>query len=164
MAQTKTIPGYETVYITRNELPDAGLKTLRDRMEGIVSQFGGEMVLFEDWGKKKMAYPIQKETRGHYTYFAYTGKPGIVAEVERNLRLNEHVLRFMSINLTKEFDKEVFLKENAEKAAARKTREEQARLEREERARERAERGSERGERGSGGGGFRERGPREDRE
>jgi small subunit ribosomal protein S6 len=111
-AATK-IPGYETTFITKVDLTDEGLKTLKDRLNGVVSAYGGELVYGEDWGKRKFAYPIQKEVRGHYTYMVYTGKGDIVAEIERNLRLNDTVLRFMSVNLAKEFDKEVFMKELA---------------------------------------------------
>jgi small subunit ribosomal protein S6 len=106
------LPGYETTFITRVDLSDDGLKTLRDRLAAIVTAYGGEMVYEEDWGKRKFAYPIEKETRGHYTHFVYTGKGDIVHEIERNLRLHESTLRFMTINLAKEFEKEIYAKEN----------------------------------------------------
>ena len=105
------LPGYETTFITRVDLTDDALKILKDRLIAIVGNYGGEMVYQEDWGKRKLAYPINKETRAHYTYFVYTGKGDIVAELERNLRLHEHVVRFMTVNLAKEFDKAVYAKE-----------------------------------------------------
>ena len=107
----KKLPGYETTFVTRVDLSDEGLKTLKDRLITIVKSFDGEIVHEEDWGKRKFAYPINKESRGHYTYFAYTAKGDVVAEIERNLRLHESVIRFMTIVLAKEFDKEVFTKE-----------------------------------------------------
>jgi small subunit ribosomal protein S6 len=79
----------------------------------VVKAYGGELVYEEDWGKRKFAYPIEKETRGQYTYFVYTGRGDVVAEIERNLRLHESLLRFMTVNLAKEFDKEVYTKESA---------------------------------------------------
>ena len=106
-------PGYETTIITKVELADDALKALKDRLNGVVKAYNGELVYGEDWGKRKFAYPIQKEVRGHYTYMVYTGKGDVVAELERNLRLNDQVLRFMTVNLAKEFDKEVFTKEMA---------------------------------------------------
>ncbi len=106
------LPGYETVIITRVDLTDDALKTLKDKLIGIIKTFGGDMVYQEDWGKRKFAYNVNKETRGHYTFFVYTGKGEVVAELERNLRLNEFVVRFMTINLAKEFDLEVYNKEN----------------------------------------------------
>jgi small subunit ribosomal protein S6 len=105
------LPGYETTFITRVDLSDDGLKTLKDRLNAIVKEYGGELVYEEDWGKRKFAYAIQKETRGHYTHFVYTGKGDIVHEIERNLRLHESVLRFMTVNLAKEFAKDIYSKE-----------------------------------------------------
>jgi small subunit ribosomal protein S6 len=105
------LPGYETTFITRVDLSDDGLKTLKDRLNAIVKAYGGETVYEEDWGKRKFAYPIEKETRGHYTHFVYTGKGDIVHEIERNLRLHESTLRFMTVNLAKEFHKDIYFKE-----------------------------------------------------
>ena len=105
---TGKLPGYETTFITRVDLSDDALKTLKDRLFGIVKAYGGEVVYEEDWGKRKFAYPIEKETRGQYTYFVYTGRGDVVAEIERNLRIHESILRFMTVNLSKEFNKEVY--------------------------------------------------------
>lgn len=129
-----TIPGYETTFITRSEMSDEALKTLRDRLASVLGQFSGELVLSEDWGKRKLAYPISKEVRGHYTYMVYTGKGDVVHEVERNLRLNDQVLRFLSVNLEKEFNSEGFKKSRADQQAAAKRREEEREARREERA------------------------------
>lgn len=107
----KIMPGYETTLITRVDQSDDALKTLKDRLFNIIKEFNGEVVYQEDWGKRKFAFPMQKEVRGHYTHIVYTGKSGVVAELERNLRLNESTLRFMTVNLAKEFNKEVFMKE-----------------------------------------------------
>lgn len=127
------IPGYETVYITSPELTDEGRMTLQEKLQNIAEQFQGVTVLTEDWGKRKMAYPIQKETRGNYFYFVYTGKPGVVHEVERNLRLQDKVLRFLTINLESEFDADQFRKQRADLQAAAKRREEERESRREER-------------------------------
>ncbi len=105
------MPGYETTLITRVDQSDDALKTLKDRLFNIIKDFNGEVIYQEDWGKRKFAFPIQKEARGHYTHIVYTGNSGVVAELERNLRLNESTLRFMTVNLAKEFNKEVFMKE-----------------------------------------------------
>src|SRR5262245_53134181 len=130
---TGRIPGYETTVITRSELSDEGLKALAERLDGVIKEYGGEIVLTEDWGKRKMAYTIQKESRGHYNYLVYTGKGDIVHEIERNLRLHDHVLRFLTVNLEREFDAETFRKKRAEYHAAAKRREEEREARREER-------------------------------
>ena len=107
----KKLPGYELTFITRVDQTEDQLKTLKDRLFNIVKEYKGEVVYQEDWGKRKFAYPIVNEVRGQYTYFVFTGTPDVVAELERNLRLNEATLRFMTVTLAKEFDKEAFTKE-----------------------------------------------------
>jgi small subunit ribosomal protein S6 len=98
------IPGYETTFIHSPDVTDESLATLKKKLEGVIASFGGELVQTDDWGKRKLAYPIRKETRGHYTFMLYTGKPGVVAEMERTLRIQDNVIRFLSINLEQEFD------------------------------------------------------------
>jgi small subunit ribosomal protein S6 len=139
------LSGFETTIITRNELSDEGLKALQERVTTIISQFGGEVVMTEDWGKRKLAYPIEKETRAQYTYFVYTGTGGVVHEIERNLRIHDHVLRFLSVSLGKEFDADRFRKRREEVKEAAKRREAEREARREERAAER---------RGGFGGGY----------
>lgn len=131
------IPGYETTFITRSELSDENLKTLQDRLSQVISSFQGEVVLTEDWGKRKLAYPIHKESRGHYTYLVYTGKGDVVHEIERNLRLHDHVLRFLTVNLDREFNSGEFQKKRSDIHAAAKRREEEREARREERNAER---------------------------
>ena len=131
------LPGYETTFITRAELSDDALKALNERLHGVVGAYKGTLVITEDWGKRKLAYPIEKEARGNYTYLVYTGTGDIVHEMERNLRLNEHVLRFLTVNLEKEFDSDVFTKRRGEIQEAAKRREAEREARREERMAER---------------------------
>jgi small subunit ribosomal protein S6 len=135
--ETAILAGYETTFITRSELSDDALKTIQEKLKGVVAQYSGEIVLTEDWGKKKLAYPIQKETRGHYSYMVYSGKGDIVHEIERNLRLQEHVLRFLTVNLEDEFDAAKFQTQRAAIHEAAKRREAEREARREERAAER---------------------------
>lgn len=159
-ASGKKNPGYETTFITRSELADDTLKAFQERLNGIVAEHKGEVVLTEDWGKRKLAYTIKKETRGQYTYLVYTGKDNVVAEIERNLRLSEHVLRFLTVNLGDNFESEKFRKQRTELQAAAKKREEEREARREERF---AERRSREGGYGGGGYGDRDRGGYESR-
>jgi len=118
------LPGYETTFVTRPALTDEGLKTLQDKIASVIASFAGEVVLTEDWGKRRLAYTIKKETRGHFTYVVYTGKGDVVHEIERNLRLNDQVIRFLTVNLEKEFEPNTFKKERQDIRAAAKRREE----------------------------------------
>jgi small subunit ribosomal protein S6 len=109
----KLIAGYETTFITRAEMTDDGLKTLRERLVSLIGTFDGELVEHEDWGKRRLAYPINKETRGHYTHLVYTGKAGVVSEVERTLRIQDHVMRYLTVQIESEFEKEEWQKQRA---------------------------------------------------
>lgn len=137
--------GYETTFITRSELSDDGLKTLNEKLNEVISSFQGEVVLSEDWGKRKLAYPIKKETRGQYTYLVYAAKGNVVHELERNLRLQDHVLRFLTVNLGKEFDSTQFKKQRSDMQAAAKRREEEREARREEKNMERRAQSDDRG-------------------
>ena len=136
-ATQNLLPGYETTFITRSDLSDDGLKALNERLAAVVANYKGTLVIHEDWGKKKLAYPIAKESRGHYTYLVYSGTGDVVAEMERNLRLNEHVMRFLTVNLAREFNAEEFMKQRAELREAAKRREQEREARREERMAER---------------------------
>ncbi len=127
------LAGYETTFITRPEMNEDALKALTDRLISIIPSFGGELVLQEDWGTKRLAYKIEKESRGRYTYLVYTGNGNIVAEIERNLRMNDFVMRFLSVNLAREFEQESFMKRREEIKAQAKKREEEREARREER-------------------------------
>jgi small subunit ribosomal protein S6 len=135
--ETAKLAGYETTFITRSELSDDALKAIQEKLNGVVGQYSGEIIVTEDWGKKKLAYPIQKETRGHYSYMVYSGKGDIVHEIERNLRLQDHVLRFLTVNLEKEFDAAKFHIQRTAIHEAAKRREAEREARREERAAER---------------------------
>jgi small subunit ribosomal protein S6 len=135
--ETAILAGYETTFITRSELSDEALKAIQEKLKGVVTNFSGDLILNEDWGKKKLAYPIQKESRGHYSYMVYTGKGDVVHEIERNLRLQDHVLRFLTVNLEKEFDADKFKARRTAIHEAAKRREAEREARREERAAER---------------------------
>lgn len=109
------LPGYETTFITRTEMTTENLSRLREKVVSIVKNFGGEVIQNDDWGKRKLAYTVKKETRGQYTYYLYTGRPGTVQEIERNLRISEDVIRFLSVKLDSEFDAAEYAKMTATK-------------------------------------------------
>jgi len=91
---------YEVVVVLKPEINEDQEKAVCTRIEEIIKQFEGSVVKHENWGKKRLAYEIRKETRGRYLYWHYTALPAIVLEMERNLRLSDNVLRFLTIKLT----------------------------------------------------------------
>lgn len=109
------MPSYETTVITKPNTTEDQVNAIRSKVEGIIQQHSGTVGNFEDWGTRRLSYEIQKENRGRYVYFAYTGNTETVAEIERNFRINENVMRYLSVNLTKEDDLELIKKPSAMK-------------------------------------------------
>ena len=136
---------YETAVIVDAMIPDDAIASEFDAISDRINEHG-KLLKLDKWGKRKMAYPIKKESRGQYTYFVYTGKGEVVHEIERNLRLHEHVLRFLTVNLGQEFDSSKFQKQRSDVHAAAKRREEEREARREERNAERRGYGDDRGD------------------
>jgi small subunit ribosomal protein S6 len=90
---------YETIFITNPELSEEDQNTLQEKVRSIMSNWKGEIIKIEDWGPKKLSYQIRKNTRGRYFLVDYlTDAPPLVRELERNLRLNDGVLKFLTVN------------------------------------------------------------------
>lgn len=98
---------YETIYILQPDLSDDDIKVVADRVQEVIASFKGDFHRLEDWGIRKLAYPINKCVRGRYLYLRYDGGRELIAELERRLRLNEKVLRFQSVNITNQPEKPV---------------------------------------------------------
>lgn len=90
---------YETVFIARQDLTDSQAKDLADTMAKIVNDNDAKVINTEFWGLRQLAYRINKNRKGHYICFHIDGAAGAKDELERNLRLNEDVLRFLSTRL-----------------------------------------------------------------
>ena len=94
---------YETIYIIRTNVSEDGITAIIDRTTGVIEQFGGKIVQLDRWGLKKLAYLIQKEKQGYYVYCEYAGTPEAVNEIERLFRIDENVLKYMTIKTQDEF-------------------------------------------------------------
>lgn len=103
-APAPTKGAYETTLIFRPDGAEDVSKTLLEKLKSIITAHNGETLTVETWGRRKMAYPIEKESKGYYVYLRYTGNNDLVAELERNLRLTETVMRFLTIRLEKDFN------------------------------------------------------------
>jgi small subunit ribosomal protein S6 len=97
---------YETFFIADPDLPDESNSALDNKVQSIVATNGGEVLTYVPWGKRKLAYAIRKRTRGLYVLMEYAGGPQLVAELERNLRIDERILKFITVLLEERFDPE----------------------------------------------------------
>jgi len=96
------MPIYESIFIINPNLPDEETAAVIKKMQDVVAKQGGEMLKFEDWGKKKLAYEIKKHKRGHYAFFQFKSAPTAISELERTYKLTDSVIKFLTVKLEKE--------------------------------------------------------------
>jgi small subunit ribosomal protein S6 len=86
---------YELVFIVHPDLDDSAFNEVVDRVKGWITDSGGEVVDTDLWGKRRLAYPIQKQVEGHYVLMTTQLDPNFCTELEHNLGLQEPVMRFL---------------------------------------------------------------------
>ena len=92
---------YETVFILTPVLSDEQMKEAVEKFKGVLVQNGAEIVNEEEWGLKKLAYPIQKKSTGFYCLIEFKGEPTIVKKLDIAYRRDERVIRFLTFRLDK---------------------------------------------------------------
>ncbi len=90
---------YETIYILRPNTPNEGVAEVNTRIRGIIEGMGGKIIKIDNWGKRRLAYEVAKERKGIYLYWQYLAAPGVVEETERNLRMLDSVIRYISVKV-----------------------------------------------------------------
>ncbi len=86
---------YELAFIADPELEEEALEELETRVSGWIESAGGKAVNIDRWGKRRLAYPINKKTDGYYVFISVEMPPEAGTLIERDLRLSEQILRFM---------------------------------------------------------------------
>lgn len=128
---------YETIFIVRADLQSDETGSLIDRYAGIIEGMDGTIIEVENWGKRRLAYPIEKRRDGVYVRIDFVAQDKVVTEVERNFRIDESILRFQTVKLSDKVDMEAIEREIAD---ARKREEDQKKEEtKKEEARKREE-------------------------
>ena len=90
---------YESVYIARPDISAAQVEALTQSLTGIVEENGGKVTKTEYWGVKSLAYRIKKNRKGHYSLLNLDAPPAALKEMERNMRLSEDIIRYMSVRV-----------------------------------------------------------------
>lgn len=90
---------YELIYIIHPDLDENAFKDLIERINGWINGSDGEIIKTDVWGRRKLAYPIRKQAEGQYVFSHIKIDPAFGSELERNLRLQEPVLRFSIISV-----------------------------------------------------------------
>ncbi len=104
---------YETVFISDPDMSDQAREELFERVRNIIDRENGIILNFDEWGVKKLSYEIKKKLRGYYVCLTYGGTGALVTELERNFRLSDLIMKFMTILIT-EHATEESLKQEAE--------------------------------------------------
>lgn len=104
---------YELAFILNPEVSEEETRTILDRVEQIVANYGGQIVKVNNWGRRRLAYPIERHRDGIYVFIDMILTPETVAEIERTLKVSESVLRYM----TKKRDPKAVQKEREEREA-----------------------------------------------
>ena len=92
---------YETVFIITPVLSDIQVKETVKKFRDIITDNGGELIHEEDWGMKKLAYPIQKKSTGFYHLIEYKAEGDVIKDLEVTFKRDERVIRFLTVKLDK---------------------------------------------------------------
>lgn len=131
---------YELTFIVQPEISEEGSATILAKLDGLLESGASKRLLLDDQGKRKLAYPIQKFQKGHYYLLSFLDDGKVVSELERTLRLEESVLRFLSVRVEDDVadvearvasarEREAELQKRAAEKAAREAEEAKARAE-----------------------------------
>lgn len=90
---------YEVMYIVNPETAVDKIEKLNDAVAKLIKKEGGEVIRMDDVGKRNLAYPIQKKTEGHYVLFEIEGTGQEIMELERRMRVNDMIMRYITVRV-----------------------------------------------------------------
>lgn len=93
------MPFYENVFIARQDISTTQVEALADTFANLIAEQGGKVEKREYWGLRNLAYRVKKNRKGHYMLFNIDAPPAAISELERNMRINEDVLRYLTIKV-----------------------------------------------------------------
>ncbi len=88
---------YELALVLSPNLEEEALTAEKDSVKALIERFGGTVENVDDWGKRRLAYEIQKLTEGYYTFITFSAEPTAPAEIESRMRIKENVLRYLIV-------------------------------------------------------------------
>jgi len=112
---------YETVFIVTPDSSEEELQAVADKFRGVITGMNGKVAAYDEQGKKSLAYNIKKQSKGYYVLMDYLGHADVVAELERNMRLDDRILN----KPKKEADKTEVAEEEAQSPEAQESEEEE---------------------------------------
>lgn len=109
---------YESLWVVNGDLPDEEVKSAIEKFSGIISSQGGTVVGLDEWGRRKLSYKIQGTIRGYYVLADFAGTSETVKELERNYRIDDRIIRFLTTKKSDKVNLEALQAEIAAKAKA----------------------------------------------
>ncbi len=95
---------YETIYVLRPNTTNDQVAEVNTKVKTIIESMGGKVIKVDNWGKRRLAYEVAKERKGIYLYWLFLATPGVVEEAERNLRMLDNVIRYLSVRVDENID------------------------------------------------------------
>jgi small subunit ribosomal protein S6 len=95
---------YESVWVVDGDLPDEEVQAAIDKFTRIIAAQGGTMVGVDEWGRKKLAYKINNSSRGYYVLADFAGTPETIKELERNYRIDDRIIRYLTVRKSDKVD------------------------------------------------------------
>ena len=93
---------YETIYIIKPEVEEQGIKELVEKFNTLIETEGGKVSETQEWGLRRLAYPIQKKEQGYYVLVNFEAKPESIVELERVYKITDSVMKFITIRKDEE--------------------------------------------------------------
>lgn len=112
---------YEVMYIINPETDAEKIEKLNDAVGKLIEKEGGEIVRMDDIGIRNLAYPIQKKETGHYVLFEINGSGQEILELERRMRVNDMIIRYMTVRIDEDRKKAEAIKAKREARNSKKT-------------------------------------------
>jgi small subunit ribosomal protein S6 len=109
---------YESVWVVNGDLPDEEVQSAIDKFSKIISSQGGTLVGLDEWGRRKLSYKIQGTIRGYYVLADFAGTSETVKELERNYRIDDRIIRYLTTKKSDKVNLEALQAEIAAKAKA----------------------------------------------
>jgi len=92
---------YETLFVVKPTLTEEEITATITKVKDVLEKEGAELVATDDMGMRKLAYPVDKHARGYYTVLFYKAEGTVIKELERNLKISEDVIKFLSVKYSK---------------------------------------------------------------
>ncbi len=116
--QRKLMNFYETLFVVKPTLTEEEITAQINKIKDVLTKENAELIAEDAMGMRKLAYPVDKHLRGYYTVLYYKAEGASIAEIERNLKINENIIKFLSVKYSKK--KEIAQFEKMTEAAKKK--------------------------------------------